>query len=146
MKHVIYIAIAFFTVLVACKNEEIDAYQGKNGIYFETKGVVYDTIFVSWGLKSSEIKEMDLTLNVCLFGNVASYDRKFLVDVVADVDDEYRAEEGVDYKSFSSEYVMPANQARAKINITLLRRDGLMDRDRRFTVRLKESDELNFLY
>ncbi len=146
MKHVIYIAFAFFMALGACKNEEIDAYQGNNGIYFEIKGVVYDTVFVSWGLKSSEIKEMNLTLNVCLFGNVVPYDRKFLVDVISDVDDEYRAEEGVDYKSFSNECVMPANQAKAKIDITLLRRDDLMDQDRRFTVRLRESDELKFLY
>ena len=141
-----FIAIFVFLLLSAACKEEIDIYKGESGIYFSTQNIMLDTIFVPWGLKDSEITEQEYTLKVCLFGEVAPYDRKFSVRVTADASDSLAAEEGVDFRALAEEYVMPANQAEASIAITLLRRPGLSEKARRFTVNLQESDDLKFLY
>ena len=144
MRYLIF--ILFLLVAFCACEEEIDAYAGKCGIYFDTKDMRLDTVTVSWGLKNSELKEQSLMLKVCLFGDVAPYDRKFSIDVISDLEDTLRAIEGVDYRPFSVEYTLPALQAETTINIQLLRTEILQKEARRFTVRLKETAELQFLY
>lgn len=144
MKHITFILLSF-VMLCACE-EKIDAYSGECGIYFDTKGIFSDTIFVHWGLKNSEVTEQNLTLKVRLFGDVATYDRKFSVDIISDTNETLRAIEGVDYRPFSTEYTLSALQAEVNINISLLRTEALQKHARRFTVRLKETSEFHFLY
>lgn len=141
-----FIAIFAFLMLCGACKEEIDIYKGESGIYFSTQNIMLDTIFVPWGLKDSEVTEQEYTLKVCLFGEVTPYDRKFSVRVNADASDSLAAVEGVDFRALAGEYVMPANQAEASIDITLLRRPDLAEKARRFTIHLQESDELKFLY
>ena len=47
---------------------------------------------------------------------------------------------------FPTEYVIPANEAETKITVKVLRTDALMKQARRFTIRLNETPELQFLY
>ncbi len=54
--------------------------------------------------------------------------------------------EGVDFKAFDTEYVIPANQAEAFIDIDLLRTEDLVKHPKRFVVKLIENPELQFIY
>ncbi|MFR7811523.1 MAG: DUF4843 domain-containing protein [Butyricimonas faecihominis] len=145
MKQVFFILLFFTAFLCACE-KDLDTFEGKSGIYFDTKGLLGDTVVVSWGMKAGDVKTQEIALRVMLVGNVASYDRKFTVDVVSDKTDTIAAEEGVDFESFDKEYVILANGAYADINIMLKRREGLKLHSRRFTVRLNETPELSFMY
>ncbi len=145
MKQIIFILFLFMT-FSACNEEVIAPYEGECGMYFDVTQTSLDTMFVAWGLKNSEIKEQTVNFTVRLFGDVATYDRKFSIDVIADQNDSLRAMEGVDYMKFPSEYVIPAHEAETEIAIKVLRTDVLMKQARRFTIRLKETPELQFLY
>ena len=146
MKQIVFILSLLIVILGACKEEEIAPYKGDCGIYFDVKQAVLDTILIPWGLRNSEIKEQVVNLKVCLLGDVATYDRKFLIEVISDETDSLRSLEGVDYLKFPTEYVMPANKAETNIPVTVLRTDVLMQQARRFTIRLQETSELQFLY
>lgn len=132
-------------ILGSCEKDLL-VYNGGSGIYFDNNEILHDTISISWGMKPGDVKEQTLTLNVELYGTVKPYDRKFSIEVIADANDTLRAEEGVDYKSFPTEYVMKAGAAEASIDVPLLRREDLSEKPRRFTIRLIENDELQFLY
>ena len=71
-------AILLATVLVSCEKELMN-YTGKDGIYFDTDGMIDDTVSVHWGLKNSEVTEQTIDLKVLLIGNVADHDRSFNV-------------------------------------------------------------------
>ncbi len=144
MKKIIPVLLCMLCCM-ACE-KDLDVYEGKDGIYFYNHEIFLDTVFVHWGIKNSEVREQPMQLKVCLFGNTKDYDRKFNVEVVTEKDDLSAATEGEDYLAFAKEYVMPAHQAEAVIDITVLRSDELVDKPKRFTVRLIESEELGFLY
>lgn len=145
MKQMFLILFLFFA-LYACKEESVDVYAGECGIYFDTRNIFLDTISVAWGLQNSDVLEQTLTLKVKLFGNVATYDRKFSVDVVSEADDSLAAVEGVDFRPIVRECILPALQAQTEITLQLLRTPILKTEARRFTIRLNESSELKFLY
>lgn len=144
MKKIIYLLVALL-FLGACEIE-IDTYEGENGIYFDNNAIMYDTVFVAWGLKDSEIKEQKVKLKVNLFGNTTDYDRNFKVEVIVDPKDTLAAEEGVEYRPFQLEHSIPANKAETTIEIDLLRSPVLVTEPRHLTVRLIETPELKFLY
>ncbi len=141
----IFPIIALLFLLVSCE-ETIESYNGESGIYFDTKGMVTDTIRVPWGLKSSDIKEQTIKLKVCLFGNTADHDRTFNVLVSTDQGNPMAATENTDYKPIATQYVLPANAAEMEISIDLLRSQTLKTQPKCFTVSLVESPELKFLY
>ena len=145
MKQIIIILFLFMT-FSACNEEVIAPYEGECGMYFDVAQTSLDTMFIAWGLKDSEIKEQTVNFKVRLFGDVATYDRKFSIDVISDENDTLRAIEGVDYMKFPTEYMIPAHEAETNITIKVLRTDVLMKQARRFTIRLKETPELQFLY
>jgi lipoprotein len=145
MKQIIYILFLLVT-FCACDEEVIAPYKGDCGMYFDVKQASLDTMFVTWGLKDSKIKEQTVSLTVRLFGDVATYDRKFSIDIISDENDSLRSVEGIDYVKFPTEYVIPANEAETKIAVKVLRTDVLMKQARRFTIQLKETPELQFLY
>ena len=89
--------------LGACE-EKIDVYEGASGIYFDPTEAVLDTIVVPWGLKNSDIKTQNMNLRVCLLGDVADYDRKFTIQVIADKQDTLSAVEGEDFRLLQKEY------------------------------------------
>ncbi len=126
--------------------KDLLVYDGGSGIYFDNNEMLHDTISVSWGMKPGDVRKQILPLNVELYGAVKPYDRKFSIEVIADSQDTLKAEEGVDYESFPTEYVMKAGEARTVINVPLLRRENLAEKPRRFVVKLIENDELQFLY
>lgn len=144
MKKILFIFLVSL-IMGACE-ESIDAYEGQNGIYFDNKQTSLDTLSIAWGLKSSDIKEQTVRLRVKLFGNVVDYDRPFSVEVVSDETDTLRAKEGVDYRPFPLDYVMPANQAETFVVVTVLRTPELTKEERRLTIKLHETPELSFLY
>lgn len=144
MKKILYILFAVL-FLGACE-VKIDTYEGDNGIYFHNTGMMYDTVYVAWGLKDTEIKEQKIDLKVMLFGNTADYDRHFKVEVFVDPKDTLAAEEGVDYRPFQLEHTIPANRAETTISIDVLRSPILLDEPRNLTVKLIETPELQFLY
>ena len=143
MKKLIYILLAL-AFCAGCE-KDIATYQGGSGIYFDTRDMYLDTIFVTWGLKNSDVTEQDLQLKVCLYGNTADYDRTFQVEVVAE-EGVLGAKEGVDYLPVTTTCTLPANAAEAYVDLKLLRSDNLHMQPKRFTVKLKESDDLRFLY
>lgn len=145
MKQIIYTLFLLLT-FCACSEEVIAPYKGSCGMYFDVKQTLSDTIFIAWGMKDSEIKEQTMNLTVRLFGDVVTYDRKFSIDIVSDENDSLRAVEGIDFEKLSTEYVIPANKAETNIIVKVLRTDALMKQARRFTIELKETPELQFLY
>lgn len=145
MKQISFILLFFTAFLFACE-KDLDSYEGGSGIFFNTEKLMNDTVRISWGMKPGDVNTQDLTLRVLLFGKVTNYDRKFTIDVIADDADTLKAEEGIDYEPFKTEYVIPANGAYADIKIGLKRREDLGKRSRRFTIRLNETPELNFMY
>ena len=84
MKQIVFILSLLIVIFGACKEEEIAPYKGDCGIYFDVKQAVLDTILIPWGLKNSEIKEQMVNLKVCLLDDVATYDRKFLIEIISD--------------------------------------------------------------
>ena len=144
MKRIIFICcIPLF--FAACE-KDIDTYEGEDGIYFDYKQTSTDTFHIAWGLKSSEIKEQTVRLRVALQGNVVDYDRPFSVEVVTDPADTLLAEEGIDYRPFPLDYVMPANKAMAYVEVKVLRSPVLIKESRHLTIRLLETPDLKFLY
>ena len=145
MKQIFFMLLFFTAFLFACE-KELDIYDGNSGIFFNTEGQLNDTMVISWGMKPGDVKKQDLKLRVLLIGEVVDYDRKFTIDVIADDADTLKAEEGIDYEVFKTEYVIPAREAYTDIDIVLKRRENLGERSRRFTVKLNETPELQFLY
>ena len=143
MKNLLFLLL----ILVGCVSceKEIDTYEGGSGIYFADGGLFSDTLRVAWGLKNSDVKTQSIQLQVCLYGNTANYDRKFNIEIYSDTDT-LSAIEGVDFKAFDTEYVIPANQAEAFIDIDLLRTEDLVKHPKRFVVKLIENPELQFIY
>lgn len=142
------ILLFIFLALFSCV-KDIDTYKGGSGIYFDSKHnkrEVQDTIFVSWGLKNSDVKEQDIKLRVCLYGNTAEYDRQFSIKIEVETDETFAAKEGTDYKSIPLVHTIKANTAEAFINITLLRNEELKNNPKRFKIKLIESPELAFIY
>lgn len=143
MKNLLFILL----VLIGCISceKDIDTYEGDSGIYFDDGGLFSDTLRIAWGLKNSDIKMQSVRLKVCLYGNTADYDRKFSIEIYSDTDT-LSAIEGVDFKSVKTEYVIPANQAEAFIDIDLLRTEELQRHSKRFVIKLIENSELRFIY
>lgn len=158
--------------LVGC-TEDLDTYQGGNGIYFDTNylGAVTlsDTIKVSWGMKNSSETSQVINLPVKLIGNTADYDRAFDIKVETaimpggseippvtepDSDDESKASviptldasAGVDFVMPSTTCVLPAGQAEVMIPVTVLRNETLHLAKRAFKVSLVENEQFKFLY
>ena len=82
MKQIIYILFLLLT-FCACNEEVIAPYEGDCGMYFDVQQTSLDTLRVAWGLKDSEIKEQTVNLTVRLFGDVATYERKFSIDIIS---------------------------------------------------------------
>lgn len=136
-------------MLVSC-DKPLDTYSGESGIYFDTQHnkaeLQSDTVPVHWGMKNSSVTSQTISLRVKLFGHTKPYDRKFTIEVGALPGDTAAAEVGVDYEMPATEYTIPANQAFATVQVKLLRRPDLRERNRRLTLKLVESPELKFLY
>lgn len=144
MKKIIFIFC--MSLLFGACEEEIDVYGGENGIYFDTKEILLDTVDVAWGLKVSEVREQVVRLRVKLFGDVAAYDRAFAIEIESDPADTLKAVEGIDYRPFPLEYTIPANKAETFIEVPVLRSEALKKEPRRLTIKLKETPQLKFLY
>lgn len=148
MKRFIIALFAGACILTGCQ-KDLDTYQGGSGIYFDhikDQNVLRaDTLPFQWGKLDGDIKEETVSLQVDLLGNVVDYDRKFKVSVVPS-DDPETAVEGIDYKPFQTDCVIPANEASTTIDVTLLRTEILQTEKRILTVKLNETDELKFLY
>lgn len=141
-----YLYIILLGLFISACEKDLDTYEGGSGIYFDTSETLTDTITVSWGMKDGSVTTQTLTLDVLLYGKVVDYDRKFSIEVVSEATDSLQAQEGTDYDSFPLEYVIPANEASAEVAVPLKRRDDLGEKPRRFTVKLIENAELQFLY
>lgn len=148
MRRFIIILFAGASILTGCE-KDLDTYHGESGIYFDhikNQNVLRaDTLPFPWGKLDGDIKEEKVSLQINLIGNVVDYDRKFQVTVVPS-DDPEAAVEGVDYKPFQTDCMIPANEASTTIDITLLRTEILQTEKRMLTVKLNETDELKFLY
>lgn len=129
--------------LTACK-EDIDLYEGTSSVWFDDNSS--GDYEVAWGTIATDVKKMDISLRVNLFGNVTDYPRKFNVRVLSDPADSLYSEAGVDYMPFPLEYEMPAGENHTFIHIELLRTDTLKKQARRFTVQLVPNDEFGLEY
>lgn len=143
-KLITYILPLLLIAFTNCE-KDISTYSGGSGIYFDTNEIYDDTVAVAWGLNNSDVTTRQLKLRVCLYGNTASYDRKFNIEVTSEEGD-FGAREGIDFQPVSTECVMPANSAEAFVTIQLLRASDLAQQPRRFTVKLIENEELHFIY
>lgn len=142
-------AIALMSVAVSCE-KDFDTYDGEAGMYFDTRynnaETLSDTIFVSWGMEASAVRQQEIEIKVKLFGKTAPYDRAFSVEVSTDGGDDMAAVEGTDFIRPATDYVIKAGESESVIPVTLLRREDLHLKNRRFKIRLIENDQLKFLY
>ena len=145
----IFGAIALMSVAVSCE-QEFDTYEGEAGMYFDTRyknaETLSDTIYVSWGMEPSAVKQQEIGVTVKLFGKTAPFDRAFSVEVTTDDGDDMAAVEGTDFIKPATDYVIKAGESETVIPVTLLRREDLHLQNRRFKIRLIENDQLKFLY
>lgn len=137
------------SVAVACE-QEMDTYDGEAGMYFDTRyknaETLNDTVYVSWGMEASSVKQQEIQIKVKLFGKTAPFDRAFSVQVTTDSGDDMAAVEGTDFIMPPTDYVMKAGESETVIPVTLLRREDLHLKDRRFKISLIENDQLRFLF
>ena len=138
-------AILLATVLVSCEKELMN-YTGKDGIYFDTDGMIDDTVSVHWGLKNSEVTEQTIDLKVLLIGNVADHDRSFNVEVVTREGDDSAAIEGIHYEPIAKQHTIKAGEAETTISVKLKRSADIQNKPVRFAIKLVENDELAFIY
>ena len=131
--------------LVSCEKEMIN-YEGGNGIYFDTEGMMLDTVSVHWGLKNSDVTEQEIQLKVMLIGNVTDYDRNFSVEIETREGDDSAAIEGVHYEPILKLHTIKAGEAETTIKVKLKRAPELMNKPARFAIKLVENEELAFLY
>ena len=138
-------SLVAMVALVSCEKEMMN-YEGGNGIYFDTEGMVLDTVSVHWGLKNSDITEQTIDLKVLLIGNVADHDRSFNVEVVTREGDDSAAIEGIHYEPIAKQYTIKAGEAETTISVKLKRSADILNKPVRFAIKLVENDELAFIY
>ena len=131
--------------LVSCEKEMMN-YEGGNGIYFDTEGMMLDTVSVHWGLKNSDVTEQEIQLKVMLIGNVTDYDRNFSVEIETREGDDSAAIEGVHYEPILKQHTIKAGESETTIKVKLKRAPELMNKPARFAIKLVENEELAFLY
>lgn len=136
----------FAAATMASCEKDLMQYEGKNGMYFDTDGMVLDTVSVHWGLKNSDITEQELQLKVMLLGNVTDYDRTFNIEVETREGDDSAAVEVIHYEPMAKQYTIKAGEAETTISVKLKRAAGLLDKPARFAIKLVENDELAFIY
>ncbi|MGL5683009.1 MAG: DUF4843 domain-containing protein [Marinifilaceae bacterium] len=141
----IFISILCLLTFVSC-DEEIDIYNGESGMYFSTKDVLSDSIFISWGLKPTDVISQQIDLVVNLYGNTAPYDRPFQIRVVEFTSDSLQGFVNQDFLPVETSHVIPKNSNNVKIPVTILRNPKLKERKRAFKIELIENDELQVLY
>ncbi|WP_159638857.1 DUF4843 domain-containing protein [Sphingobacterium composti Ten et al. 2007 non Yoo et al. 2007] len=140
--YIIILSIFFYS----CDKNNLIVYTEDSGIYFDNRNIVLDTINVPWGLKNSDIREQKIKLEVNLFGKVADYDRSFNIKILDTEEPTEQAKAGIDYLEFPMTYTIPKGQAKAFIEINLLRTEALKSTNKILTIELEESDDLKFLY
>lgn len=145
MKRFIFLA-AIITLISSCDKNDLIVYEEGSGIFFDNRNILLDTISVPWGLKETEIKEQTLKIEVHLFGKVVDYDRAFNVEILSNPEDSTMAVENKDFRPFPTEYIIPAGEATAVIEIDLLRDEALKNGPKTLTIALRETDEFKFLY
>lgn len=141
----IIVSLMAMAALASCEKDMM-TYSGKDGIYFDTEGMVLDTVSVHWGLKNSDITEQEIQLKVKLIGNVADHDRNFSVEVETREGDDSAAVEGVHYEPIVKQYAIKAGEAETTISVKLKRSPELMNKPARFAIKLVENEELGFIY
>ena len=158
MKRILIIAAIASGLFWSGCQKDLDTYQGESGIYFDHQeketqnNLRADTLSFGWGQIDGDILETKISLRINLIGDVADYDRKFQVLVTETIIPEElkgkmeAAVEGVDYRAFETECMIPAHEVSTNLDITLLRTEALQTESRALTIALQETEELKFLY
>ena len=158
MKRILIIAAIASGLFWSGCQKDLDTYQGESGIYFDHQeketqnNLRADTLSFGWGQIDGDSLETKISLRINLIGDVADYDRKFQVLVTETIIPEElkgkmeAAVEGVDYRAFETECMIPAHEVSTNLDITLLRTEALQTESRALTIALQETEELKFLY
>lgn len=144
MRFFVYFSLG--CLLFSCTKKELITYTEGDGIYFENNEILHDTVYVPWGVKPSDFTKQIIPLRVNLFGHVVDYDRQFEVEILPGMDSKYDAVLSKDYNPFKSTYKIAAGESFSIINVEVIRNPLLISEPRILTIRLKETDELSFLY
>lgn len=133
------------SVFVGCE-QDIATYSGSSGIYFEGKQM-NDTIGFSWANYENSEKDMTITVRIMTIGKPTDYDRPVKLVPTEHSKAEEQAQEGVDYKPFSYDVVIPAGGSFTDLTIDLMRNPELLTGvSKIFTFRLEENEHFKFYY
>lgn len=135
------IAIAF----VGCERD-IATYSGGTGIYFDGRQMS-DTIGFSWAYYSKELRDTNLIVRIQTIGEPTDYDRTVKLLPVEHPKMEEQAKEGIDYKPFSYDIVIPAGESFFDLTIDIIRNPDLLTGVTKiFSFRLEENEHFKFHY
>ncbi|NDV64983.1 DUF4843 domain-containing protein [Bacteroides sp. 224] len=120
MKKIIpFFILAASFAFIACSEDEIKTYDGRNFIYFSDDKVntvvVWDTLQTYNFFFNPGVEETTLYIKVKAGGMIPNEDRTFIVDVKSE-----NATLGVDY-SVEREQIMPAGKSTAEIAVKLFK-------------------------
>ena len=149
MKH-IFICILACSILglFSCQEDEVETWQGEDGVYFYVQWGVdwYDTTywaaqpytevnFTSLGEDTSMVK-----LRVMLAGNIVDYDRQFRFVLETD---STTAVEGVNFLNDIEEYqVLKAGERYTDVYVKVMNSDALADEELKIGYRLLPTEDL----
>lgn len=131
MNRLLIIFSVLFCILWGCSEDNLDAYDGRNSVYFAvrnplarpTESLPYmDTTVFSF--INFNVADTVFYLRINSLGDVVSHDRTFGVEVVAS---STTAKAGEHYQTMVSQYVIPADSVSGVIPVKLLRSPELRD-------------------
>lgn len=123
MKYIIFI-MAMCMCLYACQEDEVDTYQGRNGIYFATRTAYGQTEYnntTRFSFAFAPVPDTVIRISVRGYGETVAYDRKFGVTVTG-----RNAVEGVNYEVLTDELVFKADSIVAYVPVRIYR-EGCKD-------------------
>lgn len=128
-----------------CSEDKLDTYEGTNSVYFAVRNPYANantslpyTDTTVFSFVNYNVPDTTLYLQVNTLGDVATYERKFKVEVVKE---ETSALAGDFYDDLRTEYTIPADSVYGFVPVTLHRVEELRDAMYSLTLRLVPSGD-----
>lgn len=151
MKKIIYTLNSILlagSLLTSCSEEDFTTFGGeKSGIYIQQAnsytpaGIPIgftDSVSYALSVYPESTEKIDVQIPVCIMGNIADYDRPFVMKID---EEKSTAVRGVHFEIDESTCFIPAGQPSARVNIYLLRHSDLVENTLRIEVYLEPNDQ-----
>lgn len=134
-KHNLYLGLLFLAGCIACNEEEPEAFQNIDGIYFDNRGssnTVTDSVYVTFVYTNEDM--LEIPVQVQALGRPAPTSRPIAIRVAGG-----DAEEGTDYELKNAAEI-PAGALTLNYTVVLKRTAALKTRDRELVLELQANE------